>query len=94
MAMPTRNINLTDRYEAFVARQLDTGRFKNASEVVRAGLHLLECQEREEATKLEALRNASAIGLDAYHRGAYTTIEDDDALNRFVESVAEDSRKT
>lgn len=34
-----------DRYEAFIARQVETGRFNNASEVVRAGLRMLEDYE-------------------------------------------------
>ena len=40
--MPTRNINLTDRYDAFLSAQIESGRFKNASEAVRAALHLLD----------------------------------------------------
>lgn len=34
-----------ERYGAFLARQIDAGRFNNASEVVRAGLRLLEDHE-------------------------------------------------
>jgi len=34
-----------DRYEAFIAKQVETGRFNNASEVVRAGLRMLEDYE-------------------------------------------------
>jgi len=40
--MPTRNINLTDHFDRFVQRQIDIGQYKNASEVLRAGLRLLE----------------------------------------------------
>lgn len=34
-----------DRYEAFITRQIEAGRFNNASEVVRAGLRMLEDYE-------------------------------------------------
>lgn len=34
-----------DRYEAFIASQVEAGRFNNASEVVRAGLRMLEDYE-------------------------------------------------
>jgi len=46
-----RNVNLTGRYDEFVVGQVTSGRFKNASEVVRAGLRLLEQQNREEEEK-------------------------------------------
>lgn len=88
--MPTRNINLTDRYEAFLMRQVDSGRFKNASEVVRAALYLLEQQELEEKVKLEALRRDINEGLKAYKRGEYTVIEDDAALDRFFDNIAKE----
>src|SRR5713101_4044314 len=37
-AMPTRNINLTPGLDRFVATKVKSGRYENASEVVRAGL--------------------------------------------------------
>ena len=36
--MPTRNINLTDRYDSFLARQIETGRFKFQSAILQDGL--------------------------------------------------------
>lgn len=42
---------------------MDSGRFNNVSEVVRAGLRLLEEREAEQAVKLQALREAIALGL-------------------------------
>jgi antitoxin ParD1/3/4 len=39
------NVSLNTHFKDFVAEQLDGGRFNNASEVVRAGLRLLEEQE-------------------------------------------------
>ncbi|MBM3095071.1 type II toxin-antitoxin system ParD family antitoxin [Ensifer sp. T173] len=36
---------LNEHYEKFIKKQLDSGRYNNASEVVRAGLRLLEDQE-------------------------------------------------
>jgi antitoxin ParD1/3/4 len=91
--MPTRNINLTDRYDTFLARQIDSGRFKSASEVVRAGLHLLERQELEEEAKLEALRQAAKLGEDAYRRGEYMTVADDNELDRLFDVIARDVEK-
>ena len=47
-----------DRYEQFIARQVEEGRFNNASEVIRAGLRMLEDYE----TRLGALRQEIAKG--------------------------------
>ena len=56
--MPTRNVNLTPELDAFVAARVESGRFANASEVVRNGLRLLEERELENHAKLIALRQA------------------------------------
>jgi Arc/MetJ-type ribon-helix-helix transcriptional regulator len=36
--MPTRNVNLTDALESFVLAKVESGRYENAGEVVRAAL--------------------------------------------------------
>ena len=56
--MPTRNVNLTSELDRFVAKKVKTGRYENASEVVRAGLRTLEREERQYEAKLAALRAA------------------------------------
>jgi len=56
--MPTRNINLTAELDRFVATKIKSGRYENASEVVRAGLRHLEREERQYELKLAALRAA------------------------------------
>lgn len=52
------SISLGDHFEEFIDNRVSTGRFKNASEVVRAGLRLLE----EEENKIIALRKAIEEG--------------------------------
>ncbi|MGC1417105.1 MAG: type II toxin-antitoxin system ParD family antitoxin [Candidatus Acidiferrum sp.] len=56
--MPTRNVNLTDELDRYVATKIKSGRYENASEVVRAGLRTLEREEQEHEAKLAALRAA------------------------------------
>jgi antitoxin ParD1/3/4 len=60
--MPT-SVALSPHFETFIRQQVDSGRFNNVSEVVRAGLRLLEAREAEQAAKLHALREAVAVGL-------------------------------
>ncbi len=53
------SISLGDHFEHFVENTIAHGRFKNASEVVRAGLRLLE----EEENRVVRLRNAIEEGI-------------------------------
>lgn len=63
--MPTRNINLTNELDRFVEAKVRSGRYGNASEVVRAGLRTLEREEQEYEMKLESLRAAIDQGDDS-----------------------------
>ena len=56
--MPTRNVNLTQELDQFVLARVESGRFENASEVVRAALRTLEREEHLYEAKLSALRAA------------------------------------
>jgi antitoxin ParD1/3/4 len=56
--MPTRNVNLTPELDRFVLTRVESGRFDNASEVVRAALRTLEREERVFEAKLAALQSA------------------------------------
>ena len=58
--MPTRNINLTDQLDVFITSKIQSGRYANVSEVVRAGLRALQEDEAEDQAKLECMRNAVA----------------------------------
>jgi len=56
--MPTRNVNLTDELNRFVLAKVESGRYENASEVIRAALRTLERAEQAYEAKLTALRTA------------------------------------
>jgi antitoxin ParD1/3/4 len=62
--MPTRNVNLTGELDRFVAGSIESGRYSNASEVVRSALRLLQQEERENEEKLKALREAIQEGIE------------------------------
>ena len=58
-----RSFALGDHFERFIEAQVKNGRFNNASEVVRAGLRLLEDAETVSEEKLRKLDEAIARGL-------------------------------
>ena len=91
--MPTRNINLTDHYDMLLGKLVEAGRFKNVSEAVRAGLHLLEREEQTFEAKLEALRRDADKGQQAYSNGEFTVVVDDEALDDFFAQLRADARK-
>lgn len=64
--MPT-SVALGNHFETFVRDQLQSGRFNNASEVVRAGLRLLEEHEQRRELELDALRAEIAAGRASGH---------------------------
>ena len=51
-----KSFALGDRFERFIVKQVKGGRFNNASEVVRAGLRLLEDDERRRFSKASEIR--------------------------------------
>lgn len=55
------SISLGNYFEDFIQNQITAGRYKNVSEVVRAGLRLLENEE----SKIKALKNAIQEGIDS-----------------------------
>ncbi len=85
--MPTRNVNLTEHFDRFVAAGIASGRFSNASEVVREGLRLLEQREQEDKAKLEWLRAAAKEGFDQLDRGEYVTLNSDEELDAFLVQI-------
>jgi antitoxin ParD1/3/4 len=78
--MPTRNVVLTERHETLIEALVQSGRYQNASEVLREGLRLVESREVDEAAKLGALRAAAVTGLSAFDRGEFKEFADASAL--------------
>ena len=55
------SVSLGNYFDDFIQSRITTGRYKNASEVIRAGLRLLE----EEESKYNALKKALQEGIDS-----------------------------
>ena len=62
-----RSYALGDHFERFIDAQVKSGRFNNASEVVRAGLRLLEDREKPPALTLDDLRILIREGINSGH---------------------------
>ncbi len=90
--MPTRNVNLTTHYDSFIDTTVAAGRFSNASEAVRAGLHLLERQEAEDQAKLEWLRATTEEAFAALDRGEGVSLSSADDVDTLVKSAIEEGR--
>jgi antitoxin ParD1/3/4 len=90
--MPTRNINLTEHFDRFVERQVSSGRYSNASEIVRDALRLLEEQEQEREAKLKALRQAAKEGFDTLDQGKGIVLNGKKAISRFIAEIEAEVR--
>ncbi len=86
--MPTRNVVLTDHQARLVEKLVSSGRYQNASEVLREGLRLIEQREAEEAAKLAALREAAKLGMASIEAGGARSFTDASALKRHLKDVA------
>jgi antitoxin ParD1/3/4 len=90
--VPTRNINLTEHFDRFVQRQVSSGRYGNASEIVREGLRLLEEQQREREAKLKALRQAAKQGFDEIDQGKGIVLKGKKEISRFIREIEAEVR--
>jgi antitoxin ParD1/3/4 len=74
--MATLSVNLTETLDGFVEDRVASGEFRDASEVVGAGLTLLKKRAEREQRKLERLRAAIQVGIDEIERGEGEVVED------------------
>ena len=65
------NVSLTEELEELVQKKVESGRYTSASEVIRAGLRLLEQEDELRATRLEAVRAQVREGIDQAERGEF-----------------------
>jgi antitoxin ParD1/3/4 len=62
--MPT-SVALGEHFETFVRTQIASGRYNNASEVVRDGLRMLQDHDAQREAKLQRLRGDLQAGIDS-----------------------------
>jgi antitoxin ParD1/3/4 len=81
--MPTRNVVLTQHHDEIIDQLVKSGRYQNASEVLRDGLRLVEQREAMESAKLAALKEAARIGFQEIEEGHFRDI-DDSELEEYI----------
>ena len=89
--MPTRNVVLTDHQATLVEELVSTGRYQNASEVLREGLRLIEAREAQDDARLYALRQAVQVGIADIEAGRFHSFESQADLRNHLSELA---RKT
>jgi antitoxin ParD1/3/4 len=85
--MPQRNVNLTEHFDQFIDAAVESGRFSNASEIVREGLRLLEQREREDQAKIEWMRSAAKESFGAIERGDSISLGSDAEIASFLQGA-------
>ena len=69
------NVSLTPQMEKYIARRVKQGAYQTSSEVVRAGIRLLQHAEEQRQGELERLRREIKIGLDEAERGEIADLD-------------------
>ena len=87
--MPTRNVVLTDQQEDFVGELVAAGRYQNASEVLRAGLRLLEDRVQRRQAELAGIQAGVIAGFDQIERGEFAQGTGEDAIERAFRRAVE-----
>ena len=74
------HVSLTPYFESYVANKVESGRYNNASEVIREALRLLEAHDARESAKLAILKAEVQKGIDEADRSDFVDIDLEDLL--------------
>jgi len=84
------NVSLTPELEDLVQKKVASGRYSSASEVIRAGLRLLEHEDELRETRLTAMRTQVRQGLEQAKRGEL--VDGEEAVARVKKRAASKRR--
>jgi antitoxin ParD1/3/4 len=87
--MPTMNVSLTPEISSFVSREIASGDYATASELVRDALRLLRRERDMEEQKLEILRRKVDIGIGQAERGEFSDRSVMDILDAALDEADE-----
>ena len=89
--MPTRNVVLTEHHEKVIAELVASGRYQNASEVLREGLRLIEERDTRDAAKLKILQEAARAGFADFDANRFVEL-DDEAVMEVIRNLGRQAR--
>jgi len=78
------NVSLGKTWDRYVADQVESGLFNNASEVVRDALR----RQQEQLLKLDALKRDIRAGIDAIEAGRISRASADDIMRKVKDRAA------
>jgi antitoxin ParD1/3/4 len=85
--MPTRNVVVTDHQAKLIEELVRSGRYQNASEVLREGMRLVERQVAQDAARLKALREAVAQGEWSLEHEPRIVLKTEEDIDRFFDEL-------
>lgn len=107
--MDQMNVSITDRLAGYVRKKVKSGRYNNASEVVREALRRMEDEDARAvrlakptaediltdltAQQLESIRQRVRASIEAVDAGEYTEYDGREGLNKLVDGVKARGRK-
>lgn len=91
--MATQQLELSEHDSEFVRQCVLEGRYKDANEVVEAGLRLLEEREEEERLKLERLRAEVKKGMDDLENGRYVEVNSPEELQALFDKIKQEANR-
>jgi len=75
LMVATKNIVLTDKMDAYVNSLVESGRFQNASEAIRASIRLMEERDAARQAWIDSLRVAVAVAEEDFRDGRFVEVE-------------------
>jgi len=95
--MKQLNVSITPHFSRFIRRKVASGRYSNASEVVREALRRLEqaemLNEQFEIVDPDDAREAVLEGLASMERGDFIELRGEAALQEFFEDIISRGKK-
>ncbi len=107
--MDQMNVSITDQLAGYVRKKVKSGRYNNASEVVRDALRRMECEDERAlrlakpsaadiltnltADQLDAVRRRVRAGIASIEAGKFTEYEGREGLRKLADGVKARGRK-
>ncbi len=69
------NVQIDPAQQAFINELVSSGKFASETDVINAGLRLLQEQAADRAARLEELRQKIQVGIDDFERGDFAELD-------------------